>query len=570
MSDTVLQINNLSVALPKGADRSHAIEHISLSIQRGKTLCVVGESGSGKSVMATAVMGLLAKELKADDGEILLQGEALLKAPQTRLRELRGQAMGMVFQEPMTALNPVMRCGDQVDELLATHTNWSSEKRKAEVLRVFESVKLPDPLRMYGSFPHQLSGGQRQRIVIAMAVILKPALLICDEPTTALDVTTQKEILKLISQLQAEQGCAVLFITHDMGVVAEIADDVLVMNQGRAVESGTCEQVLKQPRETYTQTLLAAVPSMTPPPPRPEAQGAAILKGTAVTKTYLSRDWLGRGHETHALKAASVAVRAGETIGIVGESGSGKSTLARCLIRLIDPTAGEIHWADHEIASLSESQLRPLRSHVQVVFQDPNRSLNPRRTVGQSIVEGAINFGMSEDKARQLSETLMQQVRLPVESLSRYPTQFSGGQRQRLAIARALACEPKVLVADEAVSALDVSVQAQILTLLREIQARLGLGMMFITHDLRVAAQLCDHVIVMHQGEIVEAGRTADLYASPQHAYTRKLFEAALCYFLNVFSISKNCHDTHFDRWLSARDQYFRTQFGRLDSLQSG
>ncbi len=526
MSDTVLQINNLSVALPKGADRSHAIEHISLSIQRGKTLCVVGESGSGKSVMATAVMGLLAKELKADDGEILLQGEALLKAPQTRLRELRGQAMGMVFQEPMTALNPVMRCGDQVDELLATHTNWSSEKRKAEVLRVFESVKLPDPSRMYSSFPHQLSGGQRQRIVIAMAVILKPALLICDEPTTALDVTTQKEILKLISQLQAEQGCAVLFITHDMGVVAEIADDVLVMNQGRAVESGTCEQVLKQPRETYTQTLLAAVPSMTPPP-RPEVQGPAILKGTAVTKTYLSRDWLGRGHETHALKAASVAVRAGETIGIVGESGSGKSTLARCLIRLIDPTAGEIHWADHEIATLSESQLRPLRSHVQVVFQDPNRSLNPRRTVGQSIVEGVINFGMSEEKARQLSETLMQQVRLPVESLSRYPTQFSGGQRQRLAIARALACEPKVLVADEAVSALDVSVQAQILTLLREIQARLGLGMLFITHDLRVAAQLCDHVIVMHQGEIVEAGRTADLYASPQHAYTRKLFEAA-------------------------------------------
>lgn len=232
MTDTVLQITNLSVALPKGADRSHAIEHISLSIQRGKTLCVVGESGSGKSVMATAVMGLLAKELKADQGEILLQGEALLKVPQTRLRELRGQAMGMVFQEPMTALNPVMRCGVQVDELLATHTDWSSEKRKAEVLRVFESVKLPDPLRMYGSFPHQLSGGQRQRIVIAMAVILKPALLICDEPTTALDVTTQKEILKLISQLQAEQGCAVLFITHDMGVVAEIADDVLVMNQG--------------------------------------------------------------------------------------------------------------------------------------------------------------------------------------------------------------------------------------------------------------------------------------------------------------------------------------------------
>ncbi len=527
MSETVLQINNLSVALPKGGDRTHAIEHISLRIQRGKTLCVVGESGSGKSVMATTVMGLLARELKADQGEILLQGEALLQVPQARLRELRGQAMGMVFQEPMTALNPVMRCGDQVDELLATHTDWSAEKRKAEVLRVFESVRLPDPLRIYGSFPHQLSGGQRQRIVIAMAVILKPALLICDEPTTALDVTTQKEILKLISQLQAEQGCAVLFITHDMGVVAEIADDVLVMNQGRAVESGTCEQVLRHPKEAYTQSLLAAVPSMTPPPARAQAQGLALLEGSGVSKTYVSRDWLGRGHETHALMAASVAVRAGETIGIVGESGSGKSTLARCLIRLIDPSAGSIHWGDHEIATLPESQLRPLRSHVQVVFQDPNRSLNPRRTVGQSIVEGAINFGMAADAAHALAETLMKQVRLPVEALQRYPTQFSGGQRQRLAIARALACEPKVLVADEAVSALDVSVQAQILTLLREIQARLGLGMLFITHDLRVAAQLCDQVIVMHQGQIVEMGKTADLYASPQHAYTRKLFEAA-------------------------------------------
>jgi peptide/nickel transport system ATP-binding protein len=527
MSEAVLQINNLSVALPKGGDRSHAIQGISLSIQRGKTLCVVGESGSGKSVMATTVMGLLARELKADQGEILLQGEALLKVSASRLRALRGQAMGMVFQEPMTALNPVMRCGDQVDELLATHTDWSPEKRKAEVLRVFESVRLPEPLRIYDSFPHQLSGGQRQRIVIAMAVILKPALLICDEPTTALDVTTQKEILKLISQLQAEQGCAVLFITHDMGVVAEIADDVLVMNQGRAVESGTSEQVLRRPQEHYTQSLLAAVPSMTPPPARAAAQGPVRLKGTDVCKTYVSRDWLGRGHETHALKAASVAVRAGETVGIVGESGSGKSTLARCLIRLIDPTAGSIHWGDHEIATLRESQLRPLRSHVQVVFQDPNRSLNPRRTVGQSIVEGAINFGMSHEKAQALAETLMQQVRLPVEALQRYPTQFSGGQRQRLAIARALACEPKVLVADEAVSALDVSVQAQILTLLREIQARLGLGMLFITHDLRVAAQLCDQVIVMHQGQIVEMGATGDLYASPQHAYTRKLFEAA-------------------------------------------
>jgi peptide/nickel transport system ATP-binding protein len=527
MNAPVLSIQNLSVALPAGGDRMHAVHQVSLDIYPGKTLCVVGESGSGKSVMATTVMGLLARELKPDQGQVLLQGESLLDASASRLRELRGRVMGMVFQEPMTALNPVMTCGDQVDELLATHTDWPAAKRREEVLRVFESVRLPEPERILSSYPHQLSGGQRQRIVIAMAVILKPVLLICDEPTTALDVTTQKEILKLIDQLQADQGVAVLFITHDMGVVAEIADDVLVMNQGVAVESGSCEQVLRRPQADYTRQLLAAVPGMTPPPARPEPTGPALLAGQDVGKTYISRDWMGRARETSALQKAQVAIRAGETVGIVGESGSGKSTLARCLIRLIDPTHGQIQWSTHEIAALPEGQLRPLRSLVQVVFQDPNRSLNPRRTVGDSIIEGAMNFGMSRDQAWALAESLMHKVRLPVEALQRYPTQFSGGQRQRLAIARALACQPKVLVADEAVSALDVSVQAQILTLLREIQAEFGLGMLFITHDLRVAAQLCDRVIVMHQGQMVEEGRTVDLYAQPQHPYTRKLFDAA-------------------------------------------
>ncbi len=527
MTAPVLAIQNLSVSLPAGSDRKHAVQGISLTIQPGKTLCVVGESGSGKSVMATTVMGLLARELKPDLGQVLLQGESLLDATPSRLRDLRGRVMGMVFQEPMTALNPVMNCGDQVDELLATHTDWPQAKRRTEVLRVFESVRLPEPERILRSFPHQLSGGQRQRIVIAMAVILKPVLLICDEPTTALDVTTQKEILKLIEQLQADQGVAVLFITHDMGVVAEIADDVLVMHQGLAVESGTCEQVLKRPQADYTRLLLAAVPGMTPPPARPEPSGPALLRGHQVGKTYISRDWMGRTHETQALRDANVQIRAGETVGIVGESGSGKSTFARCLIRLIDPTVGQIQWGEHDIALLPEGRLRPLRSLVQVVFQDPNRSLNPRRTVGQSIIEGAVNFGMPKAQAWAMAQELMHKVRLPVEALDRYPSQFSGGQRQRLAIARALACQPKVLVADEAVSALDVSVQAQILSLLREIQAEFGLGMLFITHDLRVAAQLCDSVIVMHQGQMVEQGRTVDLYAHPQHAYTRKLFDAA-------------------------------------------
>ncbi|MDP1741434.1 ABC transporter ATP-binding protein [Polaromonas sp.] len=537
---SVLQIDNLHVALPPGSDRAYAVEDVSLRIYPGQTLCVVGESGSGKSVMATAVMGLLARELQAGPGGIVLQGESLLDASPQRLRALRGQAMGMVFQEPMTALNPVMSCGDQIDELLRQHTDWGASRRNEAVLDILQRVKLPEPERMRRSYPHQLSGGQRQRIVIAMAVILQPALLICDEPTTALDVTTQKEILRLIEELQADLSgghrCAVLFITHDMGVVAEIADEVLVMHQGKAVEYGTRDAVLRTPQADYTKMLLAAVPSMTPPPARPAPQGAPLLRGQDVSKTYSARDWLGRSRLTHALQAVSVAVSAGETVGIVGESGSGKSTLARCLIRLIDPTGGQVLWSQPgqgpdsaliDVAGFSEGQLRPLRSQVQVVFQDPNRSLNPRRKVGDSIVEGAINFGATRAEALALAVSLMEKVRLPVEGLQRYPSQFSGGQRQRIAIARALACRPRVLVADEAVSALDVSVQAQILGLLREIQAELGLGLIFITHDLRVAAQLCDRVLVMHQGRVVEEAATVRLYAHQQHDYTRKLFAAA-------------------------------------------
>jgi peptide/nickel transport system ATP-binding protein len=535
----VLQVKQLSVRLPASADREFAVQDISFEVQAGKTLCVVGESGSGKSVMSLEVMGLSAKELKRSAGEMVLHladgtHQDLHAASDQQLRQLRGRSMGMVFQEPMTALNPVMRCGDQIDELLVTHTSGNQAERKRQILEVFARVKLPEPERIFSSYPHQLSGGQRQRIVIAMAVILKPRLLICDEPTTALDVTTQKEILSLIADIQREQGAAVLFITHDMGVVAEIADDVLVMNQGKAVEIGSVDQVLRHPREAYTKMLLAAVPSMTPPAPRTivgENDRQALLEGKGVSKTYVTRDWLGRARETHALIDSNIRLRRGETVGVVGESGSGKSTLARCLIRLIDPSAGEIFWGEgetvNEVAKVSESSLRPLRSHIQVVFQDPNRSLNPRRTVGQSICEGAMNFGATQEQALQRAHALMERVRLPIEALQRYPTQFSGGQRQRIAIARALACQPRVLVADEAVSALDVSVQAQILVLLREIQADLGLGLLFITHDLRVAAQLCDSVVVMHRGKIVEHGATADLYANPKQDYTKSLLQAA-------------------------------------------
>ncbi|MBU6188646.1 MAG: ABC transporter ATP-binding protein [Betaproteobacteria bacterium] len=522
-----LEIDQLDIALPPGGDRTHAVTSLSLAIEPGRTLCVVGESGSGKSVMATSVMGLLPRELRVTAGRIRLEGESLLEADRARLRALRGKAMGMVFQEPMTALNPVMRCGDQIDELLRTHTRESLAERQRAIRAVLERVHLSEPDRILHSYPHQLSGGQRQRIVIAMAVILKPALLICDEPTTALDVTTQKEILTLIAELQRDQGSAVLFITHDMGVVAEIADDILVMHEGRCVEQGPRDQILSTPSADYTRMLLAAVPGMTPPAPRERPPAATRLSAHAVGKTYVSRDWVGRRQETAALKDASLALEGGETIGIVGESGSGKSTFARCLIRLIDPTEGDIFWGSDEVARRPERMLRSLRHRVQVVFQDPNRSLNPRRTVGQSIIEGAMNFGASRADAQALAERLIGQVRLPAQSLDRYPSQFSGGQRQRIAIARALACQPEVLVADEAVSALDVSVQAQILDLLRDIQSQLGLGLLFITHDLRVAAQLCDRVIVMQRGRIVEQGVTQTLYASPQHPYTRHLLASA-------------------------------------------
>jgi len=526
-SIATLEIDALSIALPRGGDRTDAVSSVSLAIEPGRTLCVVGESGSGKSVMATSVMGLLPRELRVSAGQIRLEGESLLEASRARLRSLRGKAMGMVFQEPMTALNPVMRCGDQIDELLRTHGSESATERLRAIREVLERVHLSEPERIFRSYPHQLSGGQRQRIVIAMAVILKPALLICDEPTTALDVTTQKEILSLIAELRRDQGSAVLFITHDMGVVADIADDVMVMHQGRCVEQGPRDQILRTPSAEYTRMLLAAVPGMTPPAPRVRTPAAVRLHARSVGKTYLSRDWMGRRQETAALKDASLALEAGETVGIVGESGSGKSTFARCLIRLIDPSEGDIHWGSDEVARRSERDLRPLRHRVQMVFQDPNRSLNPRRTVGGAIVEGAVNFGLSRADAQALAERLISQVRLPPQSLARYPGQFSGGQRQRIAIARALACRPEVLVADEAVSALDVSVQAQILDLLRDIQAELGLGLLFITHDLRVAAQLCDRVIVMQRGRIVEQGATQALYASPHHPYTRHLLASA-------------------------------------------
>jgi peptide/nickel transport system ATP-binding protein len=523
----VLAIRDLTVALPPGADRASAVEHISFDVPPGKIVCLLGESGSGKSVIASAVMGLLPLGLKAASGSIQLQGRELVDASKAQFRALRGPTMAMVFQEPMTALNPVMKCGQQIDEMLSQHVRMERSARRQAILEIMARVRLPEPERIYDAYPHQLSGGQRQRIVIAIALILKPALLICDEPTTALDVTTQAEILRLIRELQTENGTAVLFITHDFGVVAEIADQVVVLQLGKMIERGEKHAVLTQPREPYTRMLLAAVPELVanrrPLPP----VESPLLEAQNLTKIYVSGQWPGKRREVHAVKDVSLLVRPMETVGIVGESGSGKSTVARCIARLIDPTAGEIYSNGRSVGQLRGRQLSPYRREVQVIFQDPYRSLNPRQTVGASIIEGPLNFGVARDHVWRRAEELMHLVRLKPDALRRYPSEFSGGQRQRICIARALACEPRLLIADEAVSALDVSVQAQILRLLEEIQRQTSVGILFITHDLRVASQICDRVLVMHQGRIVEQGPVNEVFLLPKEDYTRRLLEAA-------------------------------------------
>jgi peptide/nickel transport system ATP-binding protein len=523
----VLEVRNLSVALPGGADRVHAVEKVSFTVNPGEIVCLVGESGSGKSVIAFTVMGLLAKALKPVSGEILLEGENVLAAGEARLRELRCTRMSMIFQEPMTALNPVMTCGDQIDEVLSTHTKLDAAARKAKIIAILKRVKLPEPERIYASYPHQLSGGQRQRIMIAMALVLDPVLLIADEPTTALDVTTQAEILKLIAELQAGQGTGVLFITHDFGVVAEIAHRVAVLRWGELVEMGLTEQILSRPQHSYTKMLISSVPSIHPVHRGVRLDGVTVLRTEKLGKTYSGKAFFQKARTVKAAIDVDLDIRRGETLGIVGESGSGKSTVARCIARLIDPSEGKVFLGDTEIATMSAGKLRPHRRRVQIVFQDPYRSMNPRITIGESIIEGPMNFGLSRSEALARARKLMETVRLDPNSLDRYPHQFSGGQRQRICIARALAMEPELLIADEAVSALDVSVQKQVLELLDEIRQRLNLAVLFITHDLRVAAQICDFVAVMSKGRVVEYGSAEQVFGSPKDDYTKALFAAA-------------------------------------------
>lgn len=472
-------------------------------------------------------MGLLPKGvLSATSGSIMLGDEDVLLATPDRLRTLRASRIAMVFQEPMTALNPVQKVGKQIDEVLRLHSRLGSAERLQQVLEMMRSVHLPDVERVYNSYPHQLSGGQRQRIVIAMALIMKPQVLIADEPTTALDVTTQKQILALIRELQEKQKTAVVFITHDFGVVAEIADRIVVMNRGSVVETGSCDQILARPVQAYTRMLVSSVPSLVPQQ-RPLPEGEKVLEVIGLDKTYQEKPLFGAGRIVHAAKNVTLTVRRGEITGVVGESGSGKSTVARCVVRLIESTSGSIFLKNEDIARFSEKEMRSRRTRVQMIFQDPYRSLNPRRLIGDSLIEGLINYGVSSAEAREKAATALELVGLDREVMQRYPHQFSGGQRQRLCIARAVVMEPDLLVADEAVSALDVSVQDQVLKLLEEIRVRTGVAILFITHDLRVAAQICDSIVVMQKGCVVESGPAAQVLTDPQQAYTRALIEAA-------------------------------------------
>lgn len=527
MTHHLLSVEDLVLALPNSADRANAVDRISLTINANEILCLVGESGSGKSMTAHAILGLLPPKIRATSGAIRFGDEDVLSLPEKRMRALRGGEIAMIFQEPMTALNPLAQVGRQVAETIQTHQPKLSTKAvEARVLDLFEQVGLPDPASLARAYPFQLSGGQRQRVMIAIALSNNPKLLIADEPTTALDVTTQRQILDLIKSLQADRGMGVLFITHDIGVVADIADRVAVLRHGCIVEQGEAQQVLHHPREDYTRVLLDAVPG--------RGSAAVTVSGAAplleirdLQKIFITSSGpLKPKRRVEAAKSIDLSIARGDTLAVVGESGSGKSTLARMVLRLIEPDVGEILFDGVDVRGMKREELRQFRRRAQIVFQDPYASLDPRLKIGESIIRGPMAFGATRSEARGMTEKWLDRVGLGAGSLDRFPHEFSGGQRQRICIARALALDPSFLIADEAVSALDVSVQAQVLELLSELKAEMGLTMLFITHDLRVAREIADRIVVMQRGEIVEQASAKSLFDAPASDYTRRLLDA--------------------------------------------
>ena len=525
LTNPLVSIRDLVVALPPGADRAHAVDGVSLDISRDEILCIVGESGSGKSLTAHAIMDLLPRGVRASGGQILFDGVDLLKEPHQAMRKRRGRDIAMIFQDPMAALNPVVVIGRQITEQIRAHRTITQAQALKQAGDLLAEMGLKDIAGLLKSYPHQLSGGQRQRVMIAMALSLSPRLLIADEPTTALDVTTQAQILKLIKRIQSEREMSVLFITHDFGVVADMADRVAVMRHGHILESGTTSAVLGNPSHSYTRALIAAVPhGESALPPSPGVRPLVEVRG--LTKRFRRGGLFSRGAVTTAVDDVSLTLSRGETLGIVGESGSGKSTLARCVIRLLDPDAGEVLLDGADIAHMKAGRLRPLRRRIQMVFQDPFSSLNPRQTVGDIITAGPRIYGEAPKQAHSRAAEMLELVGLNPQVMDRLPHEFSGGQRQRIGLARALMLKPDVLIADEPVSALDVTVQAQVLKLLDDVRMQMNLAMLFITHDMRVAAQVCHRVMVMRHGKVVESGPTRDIFAAPSDDYTKALLAA--------------------------------------------